>query len=1049
MPQHSNSAQPDQLEELRTALQESRASEQELRATIKRQQLAVEAAEAGTWTWDLQSGQLTWSERCKALFGLGPDQGMSYERFLACLHPDDRAKTNVIVQETIREHKPYDILYRSVWPDGSVHWLRAKGSLQFDEANRPVLFQGIVLDFNAHKQTMEALEHQEQLFRTLANSIPQLAWMADKTGWTFWYNQRWYDYTGTTFEDMQGWGWQSLHHPDYMDGVVARFSRSLQTGESWEDTFPIRGVDGQWRWFLSRALPIRDSTGAIARWFGTNTDITEQLQAQADLRESEERLQAALDASATGTFRWNIRADALHLGDNLKGLLGVEGDNAPRHLHELIAVAPPDGRDELRECFEQCAKNGTPLKIEFQVIRPDGARRWLLCKGQRFVDERNRVHYITGACVDVTDRRRWEEALRASEQHLRNVLDSVTTFVGVMKPDGTLMEANRAALNSANLKAEDVLGKPVWDAYWFRHSPAVQEQLREATARACEGQSLRFDVEAQVGENSFITVDLSLVPMFDANGKIQYLIPSGTDVTERKRMTERLTAAKAEADGANQAKSEFLASMSHELRTPLNAIIGYSEMLQEEAEDLNAAKMIPDLERVRLAGKHLLALINDVLDLSKIEAGKMEVHPEEFFVSEMLEAVAATARPLVEKNDNRFEVEAASNLGFMRTDSTKLRQILLNLLSNAGKFTEGGVVRLEVSRGEEAKMSQCFQFRVSDNGIGIEPEKLKQIFEPFTQADRAVSRKFGGTGLGLALSRRFARMMGGDIEVESEPGKGSIFTVRVPVLFTPRRPSSAETGKSEPRSAVQVLVIDDDLNTRDLLVRSLAREGYSAAAAATGEEGLQLAQELRPQLIILDVLMPDMDGWSVLASLKADAELCSIPVVMVSMVEQQDTAYVLGAADYIVKPLSRNRLRQLIERFCLDGQRHLLVVDDDPDMRNLLRQTLEKEGCFIVEAEDGLAALESLQTHKPDLILLDLEMPRMDGLTFAHEIRAREDWRAIPIVVITAKDLSVEERLRLKGHVQRIMEKGRYTRGELMAEIRKLISRSVAARGAI
>jgi PAS domain S-box-containing protein len=1045
LPQYSDSAQSDQIERLRTALRESRASEQQLRATVQLQQLAVEAAEVGTWTWDLQNGQLTWSERCKALFGLPPDQEVSYELFLACLHPDDRRRTDLAVQEAIRENKLYDDLYRATWPDESVHWLRAKGSLQCDEAGQPIRFQGIVIDFSAHKHAIEALEQQEQLFRTLANSIPQLAWMTDKTGWIFWYNQRWYDYTGTTFEDMQGWGWQSVHDPDFVDGVVARFTQALNTGEPWEDTFPLRGKDGQWRWFLSRALPIRDSADKIARWFGTNTDITEQLQTQADLRESEERLQAALDASATGTFRWNIRTDALQLGDNLKHLLGVEGDDAPRRLSELIAVIHPDGRDGVREGFEQCAKTGNPLKCEFQVLWPDGMRHWLLGKGQRFFDERNRIHYITGACVDVTDRKRWEEALRASEQHMRDVLNSVTTFVGVMRPDGRLIEVNSAALNTAGLRAEQVLGKPIWDAYWFQNLPAVQEQLQEATARARDGQSSRFDIEAQVGENSFMTVDLSLVPMFDANGKINYLIPSGTDVTERKRMTERLAVAKAEADSASQAKSEFLASMSHELRTPLNAIIGYSEMLQEEAEDLHAEKMVPDLERVRLAGKHLLSLINDVLDLSKIEAGKMEVYLEEFSIGEMLEAVAATARPLVEKNGNRFEVEMAPDLGSMRTDSTKLRQILLNLLSNAAKFTEAGAVRLEARRGEGTDMGQYLQFRVSDSGIGIAPEKLKQIFEPFTQAGRAVSQKFGGTGLGLALSRRFAYMMGGDIEVESELGKGSTFTVRVPIFFAPRRGSSAEAGKEESRSGVQVLVIDDDLNTRDLLARSLAREGYSSAVAASGDEGLRLARELRPQLIILDVLMPDMDGWSVLASLKADAELCAIPVVVVSMVEQQDTAYVLGAADYIVKPLSRDRLRRLIDRFCLSGQKHLLVVDDDPDMRNLLRQTLEKEGCYVVETEDGAAALESLKTQKPDLILLDLEMPRMDGLTFAHEIRTHEDWRTIPIVVITAKDLSAEERLKLKGYVQRIVEKGRYTRDELMAEIRKLLSRSLIA----
>ena len=915
MSQQTDSALSDQIAQLQKALQESRASEQALREVVRRQQLAVEAAEVGTWSWDLRSGALTWSDRCKGLFGLQPEQEVSYERFLACLHPDDRSQTDAVVGEAIRENKPYDVTYRSVWPDGSVHWIRAKGSLQRDETGQPAWFQGIVIDFSAHKQTMQALEQEEQLFRTLADSIPQLAWMADKTGWIFWYNQRWYDFTGRTPEEMRGWGWRSVHHPDHVDGVVARYSQTVQAGEPWEDTFPLRRADGEWCWFLSRALPLHDSEGRIVRWLGTNTDITEQLQTQADLRESEERLQAALDASATGTFRWNISADSFHAGDNLKRLLGISGSGAPRRLGEWIELTHPDRRDEVRECFARCARTGHPLKMELEVAWPDGTKHWLLCKGQKFSDERNRSSYITGACVDVTDRKSWEETLAA---------------------------------------------------------------------------------------------------------------------------------AKAEADSASQAKSEFLASMSHELRTPLNAIIGYSEMLQEEAEDLNVTRMIPDLQRVHLAGKHLLALINDVLDLSKIEAGKMEVYPEEFEAGEMLDAVVATARPLVEKNGNRFEVVTPPDLGSLRTDLTKLRQILLNLLSNAAKFTENGVVRLEASRSLTESGQSLLTFRVSDSGIGIAPEKLKQIFEPFTQASRAVSRKFGGTGLGLALSRRFAHIMGGEIEVESQLGAGSTFTVQIPAFFASRRENSAEAESGQAHASVQVLVIDDDANTRDLLTRSLAREGYSSAVAASGDEGLRLAREMHPYLIILDVLMPGMDGWSVLAALKADAELCSIPVVVVSMLDQHDTAYVLGAADYIVKPLSRNRLRQLVDRFCPSESKRVLVVDDDADMRNLLRQTLEKEHCQVAEAEDGLAALELLKTQTPDLILLDLEMPRMDGLTFAHEIRAHADWRTIPIVVITAKDLGIEERLRLKGRVQRIMEKGRYTRDELMAELRRLLSQSAA-----
>ncbi|HEX9286296.1 MAG TPA: ATP-binding protein [Thermoanaerobaculia bacterium] len=383
--------------------------------------------------------------------------------------------------------------------------------------------------------------------------------------------------------------------------------------------------------------------------------------------------------------------------------------------------------------------------------------------------------------------------------------------------------------------------------------------------------------------------------------------------------------AKEAAEAANQSKSVFLANMSHELRTPLNAIIGYSEMLEEDAQASGQKEFVSDLQKIRSSGKHLLGLINDVLDLSKVEAGKMKLFLETFEVASLVEEVVATARPLVEKNGNRLDVRCAEDVGQIREDVTKVRQVLLNLLSNAAKFTEKGIVSLQVSRESDVTGSWVV-FRVRDTGIGMTPEQTAKLFQAFTQADGSTMRKYGGTGLGLALSRKFCVMMGGDINVESAPGKGSTFVVRLPGdienydgeatsirLRLPgrRREESREAGVAAPTGKT-LLVIDEDPAVRQLMERIASREGYRLVTAASGEEGLKLVREVRPDIITLEVVMPGIDGWTVLKSLKSDPELTNIPVVMVSISDDRDRGLAMGAADYLVKPVDRDRLAGIL-----------------------------------------------------------------------------------------------------------------------------------------
>jgi signal transduction histidine kinase/DNA-binding response OmpR family regulator/PAS domain-containing protein len=516
-------------------------------------------------------------------------------------------------------------------------------------------------------------------------------------------------------------------------------------------------------------------------------------------------------------------------------------------------------------------------------------------------------------------------------------------------------------------------------------------------------------------------------------------------VVERKRSEEQLREAMEEAEAATQAKSQFLASMSHELRTPLNAIIGYSEMLQEEAEDLGQDRFLPDLVKIREAGKHLLSLINDVLDLAKIEAGKMDVLVEDFEVADLIDQVHSVIEPLIAKNANVLEVTCAPDLGTMRSDQTKLRQSLLNLLSNAAKFTDGGRITLAARRIADGDGDRL-QFVVGDTGIGMTPEQLGRLFQAFSQARSSTSREYGGTGLGLAITRHFCRLLGGDVTAESTPAEGSTFTMTLPAVCPAARPEIA-TSSVRPRRAAAlgtVLIIDDEKPAHELLERELAGAGYDILHAAGGREGLKLAKEARPDVITLDIIMPDLDGWSVLKALKADPELCDIPVVLVTIMRDRDLGFALGAADYITKPLEREALMRVVGRHVRgDGRAQVLVVDDDPKTRDMLRRTLQKAGWTVAEAANGCEAIEALERAKPALVLLDLMMPGMDGFEVLERLHDDETWRDVPVIIITAKDLTADDVDRLNGRVAKVLQKGAYQRRDLVRDIHAMIARQV------
>jgi signal transduction histidine kinase/CheY-like chemotaxis protein len=512
------------------------------------------------------------------------------------------------------------------------------------------------------------------------------------------------------------------------------------------------------------------------------------------------------------------------------------------------------------------------------------------------------------------------------------------------------------------------------------------------------------------------SVELMLVAFSRMSDEVNGLIDARTSEMETARD---------EARDASDQKTKFFANMSHELRTPLNAILGYGEMLYEDCEDLGYDDLLPDLKKITSSGTHLLSLINNILDLSKIEAGKMELFVTSFEIENMVQTIKDVSEPLAAKNDNGFVINLEGALGSMSQDETKLRQCLTNFLSNGFKFTKNGTVTLDVKARIEGDV-EFVDFAVIDTGAGMSPEGVAKVFEEYTQAERSTSANYGGTGLGLPISKKFAEMMGGDVIVTSEEGVGSVFTMSVPRECPEYNEDEVEGNviNLDDQDNLVVLV-DDDVAMHDLIKRTISKLNLTLLGATNSEKGMELIREVKPKLILLDVLMPGRDGWSLLKECKTDKDLKDIPVIMISQLNQSNLASSLGANDYLTKPIDRTHFINTLKRILgTDTQNQkVLVIDDDKDVRELLSRLLKDAGYRPIDARDGKEGLERTK-DEPALIILDLEMPRMDGFEFLDNyIKDVPEEKRAPVLVFSGKDLTDVQEDLLKERVIGLVKK--------------------------
>ena len=674
------------------------------------------------------------------------------------------------------------------------------------------------------------------------------------------------------------------------------------------------------------------------------------------------------------------------------------------------------------------------------------------------------------------------ETILETETYLKNVLDNSADIIITTNTEGAIVEFNNGASRLLGYSKKEMIEKKVHDL-WVK--PEERNEILEMLEK--HGYISNYETQLKTKGKRIIDVSLTLSYIKNSNGKVLGTVGISKDITEKKRLekaiekrsselqelnesleekvierTRELEKANRELEKSNKLKSQFISTMSHELRTPLNSILGFSELLADESFGPLTEKQKKHVSNIHNSGTDLLHLINNILDVAKIESGKMELQYESFSIRQSISEVEMVIKPLIEKKKQNLNIKVDEDISTLKADKTMFKHMLYNLLSNAIKFTpEEGEISL-TAVVESREKDSLLKLSVTDTGIGIKKEDQDRIFSEFEQVDSSFSRKYEGTGLGLALTKRFVELHGGEISVESEEGKGATFTIVMP-LFVPIKPLvpikppepiemlkpeeepeyCVDTLQKRRKGAPLILVVEDDLATSELLTLYLAESGYRVAHAYNGDDALKRIKELEPFAMLLDVMLPGKDGWEVLQEVKSDPEMKDIPVIMCSVIDNMELGFTLGASDYLLKPVDRTELLIKLEELSFASKKgrksiNILCIDDHKDVLELLTSVLEPAGYNVIAAGSGKQGIDSAITYKPDLIILDLMMPEVDGFEVARVLKDNPATMDIPILILTAKDLTVDDKLRLVGRVENFIQKSHFSKEELLSHIKNL-----------
>jgi len=813
-------------------------------------------------------------------------------------------------------------------------------------------------------------------------------------------------------------------------------------------------------------LPQLDKADSEIRQLANSfqTAVSERQQAVSKLQDREQNLAVTLNSIGDAVITTDAKGMIARMNPVAEKLTGWSLEDAKGlPMQNIFSIVDSSTRKPILNPVEKVLATGETVYLSnHTTLLSKGGVEYNIADSAAPI--RNGDDHILGMVLvfnDVSDQYELREKIKSNQRLIQGLMDDLKSMVGIMQPDGKISFINNMPLELAGVSRDEIIELNLSDCPWFITNKETNQQLKALCKKVAQGETVNQDIQFQT-KNHNIWMELGIYPVLDDDGNVIQMVFEGVDISQRKETealqknhrleleqqvyerTTQLEQKAIELQRANQLKSEFLANMSHELRTPMNSIIGFTGRVIKKASDDLDARQLKNLHTVERNAHHLLGLINGLLDLSKIEAGKMEAHAEIFDFAPLAREVFSLTQSMLNGKPIELKVDLADGDIKLNTDNIKLKQVLINLVSNAIKFTEEGSITIAVKL-LNGNAEPRIAIRVIDTGVGMDEEALQYIFDAFRQVDAALTRKVGGTGLGLAIVRSFTQLLRGKVDVKSELGKGTSFEIVLPVNLnradnaTARVPEKVvnirdKSGAEE----LTVLCIDDEPDTLELLRGFLNDEGYQVITASSGEQGLMLAKQFRPFAITLDILMPHKDGWSIICELKADKETRHIPVIIISFLDNQSLGYQLGAFDYMQKPIESQRLAESIQRLSHDKLKHALVIDDDPEARDLICQVLQDADIHCQVAADGnqgILHLESTAMQLPELILLDLMMPGMDGFEMLTELQKVPEWAAIPVIIVTAKTLEEHELQFLRPKVASILLKEGLTSEKVLEQL--------------
>jgi PAS domain S-box-containing protein len=831
---------------------------------------------------------------------------------------------------------------------------------------------------------------------------------------------------------------------------------------------------------------LRDANEAIIGYLLIGTDNTARKEAEDALLKSD-ALQSAIFNSANFS---SIATDAkgviqiFNVGaERMLGYMGVEV------MNKITPADISDPRELVTRAKALSAEFGTPITPGFEAlvfkasrgiediyeltyIRKDNSRFPAVVSVTALRDDDNQIIGYLLIGTDNTARQQIEEERQKLDQRLRDqhfytrsLIEANIDAMITTDPRGIIMDVNKQTESLTGCTRDELIGAPFKNYFT---DPTIAEAGINRVLN--EGKVTNYELTARARDGQLTVVSYNAKTFHNRDRVLQGVFAAARDVTELKLFEQRLQLKNMELEEASRMKSEFLANMSHELRTPLNAIIGFSEILRDGLIGDLSEQQRGFIGDIFAAGNHLLSLINDILDLSKVEAGKMTLDVESVEVWSLFANSLSIIREKAAARHINLSMNVPTELGSINADARKVKQIVYNLLSNAVKFTvDGGQVTLSVSRVPRAKVGvlsgswegltfpmpdndfqEFLQISVTDSGIGIAPEGLEHLFKPFSQIDSGLSRKFEGTGLGLVMLKSLAELHSGTVAAESAVGEGSCFTVWLP-LRPPKKTVKTPTKAPvlilpNPMDGVRTaLVVEDDLKSADVIRVQLEAEGFEVLHAVSAEAALEIASQQPLSLITLDIMLPDMDGWELLARLKDLPELRLIPVVIISIVADPKKGFSLGAAAVMQKPISRQQLFDSLTDLGLlpvasGTMCKALVVDDDPSAVEVVALRIEEMGGTVLRAYSGAEAIKFAERELPDVIVLDLMMPVISGFEVVEALSANPQTAGIPVLVVTSKQVSPADRARLNGYVLGIMEKAQFSPKDLTTEVRRAMA---------